>query len=358
MGIFKNISDVNFASVIIGILCIALLLVFKYLNEKYKDRFKFPIPAELIVVALAAGISYAGRLKHNYNIKIVESVPKGLPPISVPRHDLVSGLFMDAFVIAVVAFSVNISLAKLFSQKHKYPIDANQELVAYGVQNIVGCFFSCFVSAGSLGRSLIQENLGKSQITSIISCAVILLVLTALAPLFEPLPNAVLAAIIIVAIRRLFKNFLRVKQLWSVNKIDALTWVVTWSAVILFGIDFGLGIGVVFQLLSLTYRLSKPKFSIVGEVRGATGVYEDVDRYDDVVEVSGVIIVRFQSPLCFVNVERFKKKLEKCVLGNPRRNKLKSKYSYLRRTSDDNLLDNSSSQEVFNRIIFTRCISI
>lgn len=267
------------------------------------------------MVVLSTGISYGAKMKQNYNILIVESVPRGLPPLSVPRSDLITDLVIESLVISVVAFSVNISLAKLFSRKHGYPLDANQELIAYGVQNIVSGFFSCFVSAASLGRSLVQENLGRTQIASVISCAIILLVLTVLAPLFEPLPNAVLAAIIIVAIRRLFKNFAQVKQLWKVNKIDALTWLSTWSAVILFGIDLGLGIGVIFQILCLTYRLSKPNLSILGKVRGVDGVYDDVDRYEDTAELSGIVIVRFQSPLCFINAERFKEKLDKNVFN-------------------------------------------
>ena len=262
---------------------------------------------------------------------------------------------IDGFVISVVAFAVNISLAKLFSQKHDYPMDANQELLAYGVQNIVGGFFSCFVSAASLGRSLIQENLGRTQITSVISCAIILLVLTVLAPLFEPLPNAVLAAIIIVAIRRLFKNFMLVKQLWKANEIDAVTWIVTWAAVILFGIDLGLGIGVIFQILSLTYRLSKPKFSILGEVRGMSGVYDDIDRYDDTTELSGVVIVRFHSALCFINAEQFKEKLHKSVFvrkGVPKR-----KCRYTRQLHEETLLnsDANSSSEVGSFIFLKLC---
>lgn len=327
-------------------MCIALLLLFKHFNEKYKDRLKFPIPAELIVVSLAAGISYAGKLKQTFHIKIVESIPKGLPPVSVPRVDLMPGLFVDALIIAIVAFAISISLAKLFSQKHKYSMDANQELVAYGVQNIVGGYFSCFVSSASLGRSLIQENLGKSQITSVISFAIILLVLTCLAPLFEPLPNAVLAAVIIVAIRRLFKNFLRVKPLWNVNKFDALTWLITWSAVLLFGMDLGLVIGVTFQLLSLIYHLSTAKFSIVGEVRGAVRIYEDVDRYDDATDANGVVIVRFQSPLCFVNSERFKDKLKESVLVKPKWTASESKYIYLKTPYTESLIDDSISQAV------------
>ena len=300
------------------------------------------------MVALAAGISYGAKLKQNYHIIIVESVPVGLPPLSVPRSDLIPEIIVDSFVISVVAFAVNISLAKLFSQKHGYPIDANQELLAYGVQNIVSGFFSCFVSAASLGRSLIQENLGRTQITSVISCAILLLVLTVLAPLFEPLPNAVLAAIIIVAIRRLFKNFVLVGQLWKVNKIDSVTWVVTWMAVILFGIDLGLGIGVFFQILSLIYRLSQPKFSILGEVRGMNGVYDDIDRYEDTVELSGVVIVRFQSALCFINAERFKEKLQKSVFVKYRREKTKAKYRYPRQFCEERMLsgDDFNNSEV------------
>ena len=295
------------------------------------------------MVVLSAGISYGAKLKQNYHIKIVESIPLGLPPISIPRSDLVTELIVDGFVIAVVAFAVNVSLAKLFSQKHGYPMDANQELLAYGVQNIVGGFFSCFVSAASLGRSLIQENLGRTQITSVISCAILLLVLTVLAPLFEPLPNAVLAAIIIVAIRRLFKNFLLVKKLWRVNKIDAVTWIVTWAAVLLFGMDLGLGIGVIFQIFCLIYRLSNPKLSILGEVRGMPGVYDDVSRYEDTTELSGVVIFRFQSALCFINAERFKEKLHKSVFLKYRTERAKKKYSYPKRFSEEMMLNGDSN---------------
>ena len=295
------------------------------------------------MVALTAGISYGAKLKENFHIKIVEKVPRGLPPLSVPPSDLIPEMIVDGFVISVVAFAVNISLAKLFSQKHGYPIDANQELLAYGVQNIVGGFFSCFVSAASLGRSLIQENLGRTQIASVISCAIILLVLTALAPLFEPLPNAVLAAIIIVAIRRLFKNFMLVKQLWKVNKTDALTWVVTWTAVVLFGMDLGLGIGVIFQIFSVIYRLSKPKFNVLGQVRGMDGIYDDIDRYEDTTELPGVVIVRFQSSLCFINVELFKKKLQKTVFLKYRKESTKRKCFYPRQSSEEKMLNSGDA---------------
>ena len=297
-------------------------------------------------------------MKQNYHIIIVESVPLGLPPISIPRSDLVPELIVDGFVIAVVAFAVNISLAKLFSQKHGYPMDANQELLAYGVQNIVGGFFSCFVSAASLGRSLIQDNLGRTQITSVISSAIILLVLIVLAPLFEPLPNAVLAAIIIVAIRRLFKNFLLVKQLWKVNRIDALTWIVTWAAVVLFGMDLGLGIGVIFQIFCLIYRLSKPKLSILGEVRGMSGVYDDIGRYEDTTELSGVVIFRFQSALCFINAERFKKKLHKSVFLKQRIARAKTKHNYPKRFSEEMRLNGDSSNSTSEVCDSTPAVSL
>ncbi|XP_028401981.1 pendrin-like isoform X2 [Dendronephthya gigantea] len=343
IDIFKNITSINLTSLIIGIICILILLAIKHMNEKYKDKLKFPIPAEFIVVVLSTGISYGAKMKQKYNILIVESVPRGLPPLSVPRSDLITDLVIDGFVISVVAFSVNVSLAKLFSQKHGYPLDANQELLAYGVQNIVSAFFSCFVSAASLGRSLIQENLGRTQIASVISCAIILLVLTVLAPLFEPLPNAVLAAIIIVAIRRLFKNFALVKELWKVNKIDALTWVITWIAVILFGIDLGLGIGVIFQILCLTYRLSKPSLSILGKVHGMDGVYDDINRYEDTTELSGIVIVRFQSPLCFINAERFKEKLDENVSKKYRMKRAKRKSRYPMLISDEKTFTGTGS---------------
>lgn len=288
----------------------------KHINVKYKLRF--PIPAELIVVTLAAGISYGAKLKMHYGIKIVENVPRGMPPLSLPRGSLIPEILSDGFVIAIIAFAINISLAKLFAQKHKYPIDANQELIAYGMQNMVGGFFSCFAAAAALGRCLIQDNLGRTQLTNVFSSVIILLVLTLLAPLFEPLPKAVLGAIIIVAIRGAFKNFKIVRPLWKVNKIDAVTWCITCGSVVVIGIEMGLAIGIIFHIMSLVFRLAQADICYLGEVSGITGVYYDTAHYEDAKELSGVIIIRFPSALCFVNAELFRNRLKKRILRKNR----------------------------------------
>jgi len=96
---------------------------------------------------------------------------------------------MDTLPIAVVAYAVSLSMGKIFAQKHRYIVDSNQELLAQGLANVGGSFFSALPISASLSRSLIQESVGgKTQIASIVSCFLLLMVLLFIGPFFEPLP--------------------------------------------------------------------------------------------------------------------------------------------------------------------------
>ena len=104
--------------------------------------------------------------------------------------DLFDDVFIDSIVIGVVCYAVSLSLAKLSAKNHKYEINANQELIAFGCANIFSSFFQSFLASGSLSRSAIQDKIGgKTQIAGLISCSVILIVLLFLGPTLHYLPK-------------------------------------------------------------------------------------------------------------------------------------------------------------------------
>lgn len=108
----------------------------------------------------------------------------------MPNLELSKELFADGFIIAMVSYTVTVSMALIFAQKLNYEIDFNQELFAMGASNLCGSFFSCLPVSASLSRSIIQETTGgRTQIVSIISCGLLTFVLLWIGPFFELLPR-------------------------------------------------------------------------------------------------------------------------------------------------------------------------
>uniref|UniRef100_A0A672SXY3 Prestin-like n=1 Tax=Sinocyclocheilus grahami TaxID=75366 RepID=A0A672SXY3_SINGR len=154
-AVFRNIASTNVVTLIIGLVCMVFLYFIKDLNERFKKKLPIPIPGEIIVVIVSTGISYGMVMSENYGVEVVGKIPTGLLPPKIPDFSVFPNLFPDAFAIAVVGFSIAISLAKTFALKHGYSVDGNQ------VENKIKCliitctlpfqiwsvrFFLCFCS--------------------------------------------------------------------------------------------------------------------------------------------------------------------------------------------------------------------
>jgi solute carrier family 26 protein len=104
--------------------------------------------------------------------------------------DFIPDIFIDCLIIGIVCFAVSLSLAKIFAKKHKYEVNANQELIALGTANVFSSFFLAYPASAALSRSIIQDRIGgKTQIAGLVSCGVILTVLLLLAPFLYHLPK-------------------------------------------------------------------------------------------------------------------------------------------------------------------------
>lgn len=156
-------------------------------------------------------------------------------------------------------------MAKIFAKKHNYEVDAAQELYSQSASNVFGSFFGCAPIAASLSRSLIQEAVGGvTQITSLISCSLLLLVLLFVGPVFEKLPNCVLSSIIVVALKGMFLQVNDLRKVWAISRADASIWIAAFLGVVIIDIDYGLMIGVLMSLVVLLFRGQKPSTAILG----------------------------------------------------------------------------------------------
>ncbi|XP_017491295.1 PREDICTED: sulfate transporter-like, partial [Rhagoletis zephyria] len=310
MIMFEHIKSANVNSLIFSAILISILLLFKEVIEpRLKKRHSIPVPIDLLLVIFSILMSWLFKFNRNFSIQVVKSVPTGLPKPSVPRFDLMPSVFVDSVVLSIVCFAVSLSLAKIFAKKHGYRVQANQELIALGSANVFASFFLAYPCSAALSRSTLQEKVGgKTQIAGLVSCAIILTVLLLLAPFLYHLPKCTLSCIILVALKGMFLQISDFPVFWRISKLDGIAWLVTFSSVLILDIDLGLIAGITIAILTLLIRLAIPKMHWLGQL-ATTEIYAETEAYRALDNYPGIKIVRFGSPLFYLNVEVFKDKI-------------------------------------------------
>ncbi|XP_053544933.1 solute carrier family 26 member 6 [Bombina bombina] len=303
--LFSRITQTNIGTIVTSLIATTILLVVKYLNERLASKFVMPIPIELIMLIVSTGISYAVRLDDMFGIENVGDIPVGLKVPLLPRYSLFGDLVGNAFAIAVVGYAITISLGKVFASKHGYKVDSNQELIAIGFSNFVGSFFQCFAISASVSRSVLQESTGgNSQVASAVASFVIFIIILRAGELFQDLPKAILAAIVVVNLKGMFKQFKDIGVLWKTNKVDLLIWLVTFIATILLNMDIGLAVSVAFSLLTVIFRIQMSTYSILGQV-DEIDIYRDVTKYPQAKEIPGIKIFQSSTTVFFANADMY-----------------------------------------------------
>ncbi|MBT6161253.1 MAG: solute carrier family 26 protein [Flavobacteriaceae bacterium] len=305
-----NIDSTHWITVGIGLTAILIIKLSKKINPR--------IPAALIVVFLGVLIVYFLNLNEQ-GVKIVGEVPSGLPSPKLPTVDgsRISELFPIALTLALIAFMEAISVAKAIEEKHSdYEVDPNQELIALGASNIIGAVFQSYPTTGGFSRTAVNDQAGaKTGVAPLISALVVGLTLLFLTPLFYYLPNAVLAAIIMVAVFGLIDlNY--PLQLYKNQKDEFILLLVTFFITLGVGIKEGILLGVLSSLILLVYRTSKPHIAVLGRIRN-THYFKNVLRFpDDTETFKEFLVLRFDAQLYFGNKEYFKKELLKQLEQN------------------------------------------
>ncbi|XP_062420165.1 solute carrier family 26 member 6, like isoform X3 [Pungitius pungitius] len=277
----------------------------KELNSFLSPKLPVPIPMELITIVAGTLISTYTYLNPNFTISVVGEIPNGLSYPSVPDTSIFKNVIGDAFALAMVGYAISISLGKTFALKHGYNVDSNQELVALGLSNAVGGFFQCFSVCSSMSRSLIQETTGgKTQMAGVASALIVLVTILKLGPLFQQLPTAVLAVIVLVNLKGMFKQYSDIVTLWKRSKIDLVVWLVTWVSTLLLNLDLGLAASIIFALMTVIFRTQMPTYSVLGNVPG-TELYVDMETHREAREIPGVTIFRSSATVYFANADLY-----------------------------------------------------
>jgi len=259
-----------------------------------------------------------GELKLVGGGEVVGSIPSGLPDIGVPKMswDTMMALLSSALVISLVGFMEAISIAKAMAAKTKQRIDPNQELLGQGFSNIVGSLSQSFPVSGSFSRSAVNLNAGAvTGLSNVFAGLIVLVALLFLTPLLYHLPQAVLAAVIMMAVIGLV-NFKAIVHAWHTHKHDGVASVVTFVATLAFAphLDNGIMVGAGLAIILYLYRTMKPRVAILG--RHPDGTLRDVKVHNLPVS-ENIIAMRYDGSLYFANVPYFEDTVLEAVANNP-----------------------------------------
>lgn len=306
-----SLPDTKMTTFVLGAFALLTLMVLK----KYAPR----LPGVLITVAITTLLSWAVDYK-GMGGSVIGTIPEGLPSFSIPNVSFdvksLSSLAMTAVIIGLIGFVEAISIAKAMASQTRQRLSANQELVGQGLANITSGVFSGYAVSGSFSRSAVNFAAGAmTGFSSVVTGLLVALTLLFLTPLLYHLPQATLAAVIIMAVINLIK-IAPIKHAWKVEPHDGVVAVVTFVATLAFAphLDKGILLGVLLSLGLFLYRTMSP--NLVEVARDEDGTMRDAKAHQ--LKTSDTIAVyRFDGDLYFANTGYLEGKLLNNVASKP-----------------------------------------
>jgi SulP family sulfate permease len=299
--IIMHLSETHFLTLVVGLASIALLFFLEHRFHK--------LPAALIVMVLGIILSSLFAFDQ-HGMHVVGEIPAGLAAPKLPGISLDQWLLLlpAAFGLALVNFAEAYGPARNFGAKHHHEVDPDQELVGLGAANLGAGLFQGFSIGSSLSKSAANDLAGaKTPIALIVTAVLTVLVALFFTPFFAPLPETVLAAVVVVAITGMVK-VKAIRRLYQLNRFDFALAIVAMLGVLTFEALEGLLIAVILSLLALVLRASKSKLSVMGREPGRLS-FSDTQRHPENQTVPGLLILRPDEGLFFANADALRSEI-------------------------------------------------
>jgi high affinity sulfate transporter 1 len=306
-----HLADTQALTLLVGALSLAVIVGLR--------RVAPGVPGPLLAVAGAIAAVSALDL----DVETVGSITSGLPALGLPDIDLADAgrLAGGGVGVMLIAFAEGLGAAKAFATRDSPRVDANRELLALGGANLAAGVSSGMVVSGSLSKTAVNASAGaRSQVSGLLAAGLTVVALLFLTGLFEDLPQATLAAVVIAAVAELvdFRALVELyhtytrrlgRQFGWVARPDFLAAVATLLGVLVLGSLAGLFVGIGASLLLLVYRASRPYVAVLGRTPGPGGAYHDVQRDHDARVAEAVVVLRIESGLYFANAENVRSRI-------------------------------------------------
>ncbi len=301
-AVARNLGDAHGLTTLIGVTTVVLVFGLRKLVPA--------IPAPLVAVVLGIVASTVWNLDTE-GVAVVGNITSGVPVPGLPEASFsqFTQLLLPALGIALLAYPDSFLTARSLSTAGGYTLDADQEFLAIGASNLASGVLQGIPVNGSQSRSYVQRDAGgRSNLVGLICSALVLVTLVFLTGLFEQLPLAVLAGIVIVAGLGLFeiRDF---RALWQTRRSEFWLGTITVGSVLVFGMLGGIAFAIGLSMLVALTRLIRPHTAELGRVEG-TDTYRDIDNHLDAHRIPGLLIYRIDDELFFANTAFFVRDVE------------------------------------------------
>ncbi|WP_417423388.1 SulP family inorganic anion transporter [Hoeflea sp.] len=326
VSLIENLGQINWTTFAIGASATAFLfwvrkglkplLLSTGMNPKLAGVLAKAGPVAAVVVSTLA--VWALNLGESAGVRVVGEVPQGLPPLTMPSFslDLWGTLAGSAVLISIIGFVESVSVAQTLAARKRQRIVPDQELIGLGMANVGAAFTGGYPVTGGFARSVVNFDAGaETPAAGAFTAIGLLLAALLLTPLIYHLPQATLAATIIVAVLSLV-DFSILKKTWVYSKADFAAVSATILLTLGFGVEIGVTAGVVLSILIHLYKSSRPHMAVVGRVPG-TEHFRNVNRHKVEIDET-VLTLRVDESLYFANARYLEDSLYDMVAARPK----------------------------------------
>jgi sulfate permease, SulP family len=314
-GFLGNLGGTDLTTLVLGGISLVIVVGLKaYLPV---------VPGSLVAVGFGIAAVWILGLDQE-GVDIVGPIQGGLPTFGLPHADLSDylGISAAAAGVTLVGFAEGLGAAKNYAARNHYEIDANRELIGLGAANLASGLSGGMVVNGSLSKTAVNAGAGaRTQLSGLVVAVLTIVTLLFLTGLFEKLPEATLAAVVIAALIELvdYRSLIAFYHVYSgrlgriygiAARTDFIAAMAALIGVLLFDTLPGLFIGIIVSITLLVYRASRPHVATLGLIPGTTDQYGDVDRHPQNVVVPSIAILRPESGLFFANADRVRDAIE------------------------------------------------
>jgi sulfate permease, SulP family len=304
LATIQAIPRTSLATLVVGVSVIALLIAIQYYAPK--------APAPLLAVAAGTTAAYVLNL-HAHGVELVGHIPQGLPLPIAPAFSVAAQLWHGALGIALMSFTETIAAGRAFARNDEPSPQANRELVATGLANAGGALLGAMPSGGGTSQTAVNRLAGaRTQLSELVTAAMTLVTMLLLAQLLALMPQATLAAVVIVYSVELIKP-LEFREILSVRRTEFIWALVAFAGVVLVGTLKGIIVAIIVSLVALAYRLADPPVYVLGRKPGTNVFRPRSKEHPEDETFPGLLLLRLEGQVFFANASQIAQKMKALV---------------------------------------------
>ena len=300
LEIFEGLSRTSLPTLAVGLVMIAILVGI--------DRFFPQAPAPLVAVAVGiAGSAFLGL--QTRGVELVGHIPRGLPSFTLPDTSLVRQLWLGAVAIALMSFTETIAAGRAFARADEPATNANRELFATGLANVGGALLGAMPAGGGTTQTAVNRQAGaRTQLSELVTAGGTLVTMILLSGVIALMPEATLAAVVIVYSIGLIKPK-EFRATLEIRRTEFIWAIAAMAGVVLFGTLKGILVAIVVSVIALAHQVADPPVFVLGRKPGTNFFRPLSKEHPEDETFPGLLLLRLEGRLFFLNAEHIGQKI-------------------------------------------------